>query len=389
MTKLLVKLFIKDSENVTDKNVRAKYGYLSGIVGIILNLLLFAFKLFLGFLSGSATITTSAFDHLSDSASSVVTLCGAKLAQKPRDREHPFGHGRVEYIASFIISSIIIVVGFELLRTSIEKIISPSSVVFSVPVLVSLIVAFLIKLWMSLFYRTLGKKINSSALLATSQDSKNDSISTIISIISLCISPFVSLPLDGILASLVAVYIMKNGIELIKDTSSELLGKSADKETVSAIEKLILDHKYVLGVHDLIVHNYGPGNLFATCHVEVDKNDDIEDVHDTIDIIEHEVFVKLGIVLTIHMDPIETDNPLLDEYKAFIIASLKTLNKDFSIHDCRMTKGPTHTNLVFDILVPYTYKNDNSVIKDFLYKSLKEKYPSVTFYLVLTFDRSF
>lgn len=389
MTKLLIKLFIKDSENVTDKKVRAKYGFLSGIVGIVLNVLLFAFKLFLGIISGSVAIKNSAFDHLSDSASSLVTLWGAKLSAKPRDREHPFGHGRVEYIASFIISSLIIVVGFELLRSSIEKIINPTPVVFSIPVLISLFVALLIKFWMAFFYKTLGKKINSAPLIAASQDSRNDSVSTFLNIASLCISPLVSFPLDGILGCVVALYVIKNGIDLIRDTSDEILGKSADAETVKAIEKEILSHKCILGVHDLIVHNYGPGNLFATCHTEVDKRDDIEEVHDTIDIIEHDVFNKLGIILTIHMDPIETDNPLLDEYKSFILSVLQNENKDFSIHDFRMTKGPTHTNLVFDVLVPYTYKNDDSAIKTLLYKALNEKYKDTTFYLVLTFDRSF
>lgn len=389
MTKFLIKHFVKSPSLVNDPQTRASYGILSGVVGIVLNLFLFALKLVLGILSHSVAVMSSAFDHLSDSSSSLITLLGAKLSSAPPDKEHPFGHGRVEYIASFIISSIILVVGLQFLKTSIEKIVHPNSVVFSIVVIVGLCVSLLVKLWMAHFNKTIGKTINSPVMIAAADDSRNDCISTVITIISASISPFVNFPLDGVLGAFVAIFIIKNGVELIKNAVSDLVGRMGDKEYYKAIERLAKEDEKILGIHDLIVYNYGPGNLFGSCHAEVDKDGDILDLHDRIDSLERKIFDTLGIVMTIHMDPLDLKNPLLAEYKKTVLAALFSIDERLSIHDFRMVRGTTHTNLVFDVLMPFDVKKSKDEIETSILNSLEKTYNDVKFYLIVSFDREF
>lgn len=389
MTKLLIKLFVKDSTNVHDKVVRTRYGILSSVVGIILNILLFIVKYILGSMSGSIAITSSAFDHLSDCASCIVTLFGAKLSLKPADKDHPFGHGRVEYVATFIISSLILVMGIQLFRSAVEKVFEPNKIVFSYVVIISLVLSLLVKLWMSFFNQKIGKTISSKTMLAAAVDSRNDCLNTIITIISASLSPFVSFPLDGVLGALVSVFIIKNGIDLIKDTVDDLLGKPADRETTEAIKSTILSNSLVCGVHDLMIHNYGPGNLFGSCHVEVDKVGNIADIHDLIDRIERDIFTKDGIIMTIHMDPVDFSDPLALEYKKTVEDALLEHNSQYKVHDFRMVTGNTHTNLVFDVVVPFDVKIDKESVETIIKNKLLEKYPEVNFYLVITYDRDF
>lgn len=389
MTKFLIKHFVKSPSLVNDPQTRASYGILSGGVGIVLNLFLFVLKLVLGILSHSVAVMSSAFDHLSDSSSSLITLLGAKLSSAPPDKEHPFGHGRVEYIASFIISSIILVVGLQFLKTSIEKIIHPNSIVFSIVVIVGLGASLLVKFWMAHFNKTIGKNINSPVMIAAADDSRNDCISTVITIISASISPFVNFPLDGVLGAFVAIFIIKNGIELIKNAVSDLVGRMGDKECYKAIERLAKEDEKILGIHDLIVYNYGPGNLFGSCHAEVDKDGDILDLHDRIDSLERKIYDTLGIVMTIHMDPLDLKNPLLAEYKKTVLAALASIDERLSIHDFRMVRGTTHTNLVFDVLLPFDVKKSKEEIEKSILNSLEKTYNSVKFYLIVSFDREF
>lgn len=389
MTRFLIKRFVKSPEKINDKQTRASYGTLSGVVGIVLNVFLFALKLIMGLLSGSIAVQSSAFDHLSDSASSVITLFGTRLSASPPDKEHPFGHGRMEYIASFIISSIILIVGVQFLKSCIEKIIHPTQVVFYPVVILSLVLSLCVKLWMAHFNKTIGKTINSSVMTAAADDSRNDCISTVITIISASVSPFIKFPLDGVLGTLVALFIIKNGVELIKNAVSDLVGKVGDKEYYVAIEDLAKKDEKILGIHDLILYNYGPGNLFGSCHVEVDKDDDILEVHDRIDSLERRIFDSFGIVMTIHMDPIDLSNPLLAEYKKTVENTLIRLDERLSVHDFRMVPGPSHTNLVFDVLLPFEVKIEKKQIETEILTSLEKEYKNTKFYLVVSFDRNY
>lgn len=389
MTKLLIKCFIKNSTDVKNRNVRAKYSILSAIVGIILNIFLFVAKYLLGILSGSIAIKSSAFDHLSDSASCIVTLFGVKLSLKPADKDHPFGHGRLEYITTFIISSLIIIMGTQLFSAAIKKIVSPNKILFSYVVVVSLFLSLGVKLWMSYFYRYIGRSIDSKVMLASADDARNDCVSTVITIISAVVSPFISFPLDGGLGALVSLFVIKNGIELIKDTVDDLLGRPADKETTEAITSFVMSNKIIIGMHDLMVHSYGPGSKFGSCHVEIDKQDDILEAHDIIDSIEREIYEHLGILMTIHMDPIDLSDPLIPKLKKIVENALKEHNSEYTVHDFRIVKGKTHTNLVFDIVVPFEETTNRYAIENIILERLGKLYPDTKFYLIITFDRSF
>lgn len=389
MTEFLIKKFVKNNTSYEDKKVRHSYTMLAGIVGIVLNVVLFLLKYAMGIISGSIAVKSSAFEHLSDSASSVITLFGSKLAAKPADKDHPFGHGRFEYIAAFVISAIIIVVSLQLLEHSIIKIFKPDEIVFSYIVIASLIISIVIKFWMSSFNMKIGKRISSNVLIATAVDSRNDTISTFITLISVVVSPYIDFPLDGILGLVVSALIFKNGFMLIRDTVDDLLGKPCDEAVQKELVNILLKDERMLGYHDLIVHNYGHGVLFASCHIEVDKDEDVIVIHNIIDDLEREVYESLGIVLTIHMDPIDLKDPLIIEYKEYISKRIKELNKEFSIHDFRMVRGETHTNLVFDIVVPFSYKDGHNNILSFLEGKMKEKYPQINFVFVVNFDKEF
>lgn len=357
MTDLIVKTFIKDHKNINDQKVRTKYGILSGCVGIAVNVILCLLKFFVGSLTGSIAITADAVNNLSDAGSSAVTVFGFKMAGKPADRDHPFGHGRIEYITAMIVSFIILFMGIELAIQSVEKIRSPENVQFSLIGAVIIAVSILGKLWLAFFNKSLGKKINSPAMTAVVADSISDIAATSITLIALILSNFFpNLHIDGWLGIVVACFVLKAGLEIFRDTLSTLIGKSPSKEFVESLEKKILSYDHVSGIHDLIVHSYGPGRDFATVHVEMPSDLNVMVGHNIIDDIENDVKKEMGIDLTIHYDPIEVNNERVTELKEITENVVRKVNPELSIHDFRIVDGPMHTNLIFDVVIPYGFK---------------------------------
>ncbi len=387
MTKVLVKLFVKDYEKIEDTKVRERYGTLSSVVGIICNIILFVAKFIMGTIANSISIISDGFNNLSDCASCVVTLFGYKMAAKPADKDHPFGHGRFEYLTSLIIAMVIMLVGFELFTDSLDKIIHPEKVDFSYMVLATLIISILIKLWMSGFNNKLGKKINSSVMLATAKDSLNDVIATSATIVALVASIWTKAPVDGIMGLVVSVFILISGFGIIRETVDELLGQPADEELVEKIKDMVSENPYALGMHDLIIHSYGPGNLIGSVHIEVDGKGNIMEIHDVIDELERDIYEELNIMMTIHMDPVEMDNEFLNECRTMMIAIVKDVDSKFSLHDFRVVSGPSHTNLIFDMVIPHECKMTEKEIKGEINKRLEGK--DKKYYTVITFDREF
>ena len=384
---LLVKTFVKDYENTDDTKVRERYGTLSSVVGIICNIILFAAKFIMGNIANSIAIISDGFNNLSDCASCVVTLFGYKMAAKPADKDHPFGHGRIEYLTSLIIAMVIMLVGFELFTDSLDKVLHPEKVVFSYMVLVTLIISILIKIWMSVFNRKLGKRINSGIMLATSKDSMNDVIATLATMIALVVSIWTAAPIDGIMGLVVSVFILLSGFGIIRETVDELLGQPADEELVEKIRTMVGENPYALGMHDLIIHSYGPGNLIGSVHIEVDGRGNIMEIHDVIDELERDIFEELNIRMTIHMDPVEMDNEFLRECKMMMEEIISGIDGDLSMHDFRVVSGPSHTNLIFDMVIPYGSKLDEKYIKERINNELK--YRDRVYYTVITFERNF
>lgn len=387
MTDILLKTFVKNYENTSDVHVREKYGTLSSIVGVICNIFLFVLKYVMGTLSNSIAVISDAFNNLSDCASCVVTLLGYKMAAKPADKDHPFGHGRMEYLTSLIIAAVIFVMGIELFKDSLDKIFHPEKVKFSVIVLISLILSVGVKLWMARFNTILGKKINSSVMIATAKDSRNDVIATSATIISLIASIFTSLPVDGIMGVVVSVFILKAGFEIIKDTVDDLLGKPAEPEITAEIKELVCCDERIIGVHDLIIHNYGPGNMIGSCHAEVKSNEDFLVAHDLIDRIEHEIHKKMKITMTIHMDPIEVDNEQINSCRELVLVIVRDIDERLNVHDFRTVTGDTHTNLIFDLVVPFDISYSDEELKKMIDDVLKEE--TTKYYTVITFDREY
>lgn len=371
MIKFIIKRTIKNSENVTDNNVRQKYTILGGVLGIICNLFLFIVKLVSGIFLNSIAIISDAFNNFSDMGSSVVALVGAKMSSLKPDKEHPFGHGRFEYISSFIVSFIIIYVGIELFRNSIDKIINPSEVNFSWIIFIILCLSVLVKIWMFSYNKYMGKKTNNPVLKATAQDSLNDVISTSVVIISLLIMNYVDFPLDGIMGVIVSFLILKSGYEIAKETISLLLGEKPSKELVDSIEQIVLNHKEIIGIHDLLVHDYGPGRVFASCHAEVLDTYDISKAHEVIDYIEEEINHKLNIIMVIHMDPITLNNEKLNIAKNAIKEVISNYN-NVDGHDYRLVNGENQINIIFDLVVPFDESKENiSLIIDKIKEKLK------------------
>lgn len=352
MTKFLLRLFVKNSHETEDPAVRSGVGKLSGGVGIVCNLLLTAGKLIAGILSGSVAITADAMNNLSDTASSVVTLAGFKLAEKPADSEHPYGHARFEYLSGLAVAAMIVVIGFELGKSSIEKILHPSPVVFSVPMLLVLLGSIAVKLWLSLFNRKLGKYIDSATLLATAADSRNDVISTTAVLVAAIIEYFTKWQIDGIMGLGVAIFILYSGVMLGKDTISPLLGEAASPELRKVIIDIVNSDPRVLGYHDLMVHDYGPGQRFASIHVEMDQKEDPLLCHEIIDDIERLCLEKHNVHLVIHYDPVVTGDSELEHMRSTVTAILQNIDSRLTIHDFRMVKGSGHSNLIFDIALP-------------------------------------
>ena len=385
MTKLLLRLFVKDYAESQKPKVRAAVGKLSGAVGIGSNILLFALKLLVGTLSGSVSITADAMNNLSDAASAIVTLIGFKLAEKPADEDHPYGHARYEYLSGLAVAAMIIVIGFELAKTSVQKIIAPTAVEFSIPVAVVLIGSILVKLWLSLFNRTLGKHINSSALLATSADSRNDSISTTAVLVAALVELFTNWRVDGYMGLAVALFILYSGAMLAKDTISPLLGETASPELRDLIVSVVTAQPKVLGYHDLMVHDYGPGQRFASMHVEMDQKEDPLECHELIDNLERTCLKQHNVHLVIHYDPVVTGDEEQDRIKNVVEEILQSIDPRISFHDFRTVRGKGHTNLVFDIALPAEMMGQKKQIKKQLDEILAQK-EEKTYYTVVTFD---
>ena len=385
MTKLLLRLFVRDYNEPQKPAVRTAVGKLSGVVGIVCNLLLFAMKIVVGTISGSVSITADAMNNLSDATSSIVTLVGFKLAEKPADEDHPFGHARFEYLSGLAVAALIIVIGFELAKTSVEKIISPQAVAFSLPMAAVLLGSVAIKLWMCLFNRTLDKHIQSQALLATAADSRNDVISTTAVLIAALVEMFTSWRVDGFMGLAVALFILYSGAMLAKDTISPLLGETASPELRELIVGVIRAEPKVLGYHDLMVHDYGPGQRFASIHVEMDQKEDPLLCHELIDNLERECLQKHGIHLVIHYDPVITGDAEMDRLQAVVRQILKEIDERITIHDFRMVRGAGHTNLIFDAALPAQLMEQRSAIQKQLDAVLAEREP-MKLYTVITFD---
>lgn len=387
MSNLIIKLFIKDGD-VKDLKTREKYGTLSGGTGIFCNLILCIFKFIVGVLSNSVSITADAVNNLSDASSNVVTIFGAKMAGKPVDEDHPFGHGRMEYISALIVSFFIFLMGFELGKSSIEKIIHPEDVKFSAATLIVLLASIAVKLWMAFFNNRLFRITNNVNMKAVKQDSLNDCIATAATIAALLISSFTPFKrADGIIGVIVAIIVIIAGIGIVKDIISNLLGKAPDPELVKQIEDIMLAENDIAGVHDLIVHDYGPGRIIASAHAEVPCNVDVLKLHDMIDNVEKLISRRLNIVICIHMDPVVVDDEKINEYKTVTAEIIKKYDENFSFHDFRVIEGKTHTNFIFDLVIPHQYKKENSVILKEIRSIFKEKNPDIN--LVITIEHSF
>ncbi|MCI8349141.1 MAG: cation transporter [Firmicutes bacterium] len=387
MNNFLFKRFIKDYENIKDTKVRDQYGKLAGIVGIISNSILCIAKILVGFISGSIAIVADGVNNLADASSSLITLAGFKLASMPEDEEHPYGHARIEYLSGMAVSVMIILVGVELGKSSIDKIIDPSPLEFSWTLVLVLIFAIAIKIWQALFNISAGKKIDSVALIATGTDSRNDVISTTIVLAGVLIGHFANVQIDGYLGLLVALFILWSGISLVKETISPLLGEAPDPELVAQIAQIAKSHEGILDIHDLVVHNYGPGKIFASIHLEVDASVDVMVSHDLIDNIEHDIANELNINITAHMDPVDLSTPYRDEVMQLIKDTIEPLDGVIGMHDLRMVTGPTHTNVIFDVVISSGCKMLCEEIKDVIDKNIQKKYPN--FFTVIDFDKSY
>lgn len=387
MTKMLVKMFIKDPDNVKDAKVREKYGILGGAVGIVCNIILAISKFLVGTFTNSISITADAVNNLSDAGSSIVTVFGFKAASKPADDEHPFGHGRLEYICALIVSFLVLMMGYELIRSSIDKIINPAPLKFSWPAVAVLILSICVKLWMAFFNKSLGKRINSPAMTAVVADSLSDTAATSVSMISLICAAFTDIPLDGYMGIIVALFIFASGIGILKDTVGPLLGESPSPELVKDFQNKIMSYDGVVGVHDIIIHNYGPNRTFASAHAEVPADADIMKSHDTIDLIERDIYREFGIFTVIHLDPIVTDDENVLKLKEEVTEIVKGIDDRFSIHDFRVVTGPTHTNIVFDLVKPHKFQMKDTQLKNLIeeqVKKLDERY-----FIVITFEYSY
>ena len=387
MSNLLIRLFVKNKEDVSDIATRTAYGNLSSIVGIVCNVILFIIKIIAGMLSGSVAITADAVNNLSDASSSVVNLIGFKLAAKPADEEHPYGHGRYEYLAALTVAVIVMVIGYETLMTGVGKIIEPTAVSLGTLTVVILAVSMALKLWMMFFNLKVGKKIGSTALIATAKDSRNDVISTGAVLLAAVISRFSGFELDGYMGVCVALFILYSGFGLIKEAISPLLGNPPEREFVEEVKAHIMSHEGVLGIHDMMIHDYGPGRRIASAHVEMAAEAPVMDSHDVIDNIERELCEKFNLITSIHFDPVVTNDAHLAELKEYISAAVSEIAEGASMHDLRTVPGPTHTNVIFDCVLPRSSKYTESEFKWLVSDKVAEKYKN--HYCVITVDRDY
>ena len=386
MTELLCRLFVKDAQNVKSPHVRSAYGTLSSVVGIILNILLFAGKFLVGSVSGSVAIRADAVNNLTDAASQIVSLISFRIAAKPADRDHPYGHARIEYVASMIVSMSILIIAYQLLGDSIDKLLHPALTEFRWVTVGVLVASILVKLWLGLFNRRIGKKIDSEVLRATMTDSLSDAGATLAVLISTLVYHFTDFDPDAYMGIAVAVLIAVAGIRILNDTKNSILGGAPEAEVVEAIHRIVGSYPEALGIHDMAVHSYGPGTTMASLHVEVDGSADIFDVHDAIDRIEKQLYTEAGIHATIHMDPIVTNDPMVSEVREKVITLIKVIDERLSMHDFRMVKGSTHSNLIFDIAVPFEVRIDTADLKQKIDQAVKTIDKS--YCTVITIDRT-
>lgn len=387
MIKHLVRIFIKNSDDITDPKVREKYGVLSGSVGIFCNVLLFLLKLFAGLVTGAVSIMADAFNNLSDAGSSVVTLLGFKMAGKPADTEHPFGHGRIEYLSGLFVAVAILLMGVELLKSSVEKILHPEALEFKAVSVMILAAAIMLKLWMAYFNFSLGKKISSEAMKATGTDSLSDCISTGAVLAGMLIYYFFHMNLDGYIGAVVAILVLSAGYHAAKDTIQPLLGVAPDPKIVNKIREIVLSDPLILEIHDLVLHDYGPGRRMASLHAEVSYEVDILEAHDVIDNIEKRLAKELQYEVTIHMDPVVTDDEELKDARNMVEALVHEENEIWKIHDFRMVRGNTHTNLIFDLVVALEDMSSAGEIETMMKKKIHEN--NSHYYAVITVEQSY
>ena len=388
MIAFLIRVFVKDSDNLNDPKVRIRFGKFASITGMFCNVVLFACKLAVGLLSGSIAIVSDSFNNLSDAATCFINLFGFLLSGKPADRDHPFGHGRIEYITGLIMSFLIALIGFEFFRTSIDRIAHPTALVFSPVIAGVLIGSIVIKGWMFVFYRKVGKRIGSQTIIAASVDSYSDIAITLVTLISLIISVYFKITIDGYVGVGVSIFVLYSGFNVARDALSPLFGNEPDQAVVDKLKDLLTSDSNVLGVHDVIVHDYGPGRMIASAHVEVSSACNFMEIHDTVDLLEKQIGDQMHIPITIHMDPIDMNDAATKEIRQSVTNIVHSLSDKLSIHDFRMVPGITHTNLIFDIAVPFEYALSDEEIRQKIQEELVKIYPSV-FYLVIQFDRSF
>ena len=372
MINLLAKKFIKNYDNTQNPQVRSAYGMLCGAVGIFLNIVLFAGKFFAGVISNSVSITADAFNNLSDAGSSVITMLGFKLANQKPDPEHPFGHGRIEYLSGLVVAMAILLMGYELLTSSIDKIINPQPVEFSIVSVIILVASIAVKFYMSVYNNAVGDKIGSSAMKATGADSLSDCIATAVVLFAAIVGHFSGLAIDGWCGLLVSLFIIRAGIGAAKETISPLLGQKPDEELVNEIYNTVMAHTEILGIHDLVVHDYGPGRLMITLHAEVSSDGDFMYIHDVIDNVEMELNGKLGCEATIHMDPICTSEAVVSVRDKVAQRVSDLLGENTSIHDFRMVEGTTHTNVIFDVVVPAGYKFNITAVEEMVKEDISK-----------------
>jgi cation diffusion facilitator family transporter len=385
MTKLLLSIFVKGYSDFSSSDTRAKVGSLSGTVGVICNLFVVALKLSVGILTGAFSVIADAMNNLSDAASAVVTLIGFKLAEKPADKDHPYGHARYEYLSGLAVAAMILLIGFELLKTSVDKIIHPVPIAYTIPLYVVLVVSVLIKFWMYLFNKKLGRTISSSTLLATAIDSRNDAITTSAILLSAIVAAFTGLAVDGYVSFALSVFIMYSGVQMGRQTISPLLGESASPELRQAILAVLEGEPKVLGYHDLMIHDYGPGQRFGSLHVEMDCKESPMECHDIIDNLERICLDKYNIHLVIHYDPIMTDNAELGRLRGIVTQFLCQQDSRITIHDFRMVCGNDHTNLIFDMVLPSELMQRRFEIKEELDRLLA-RLDENTYYTVVEYD---
>lgn len=387
MSSLLVKLFINNYEDTKNPSVREKYGYLGSATGIVLNIVLALAKYIIGTVTHSIAITADAINNFSDSVSCVITLISFKMANIKPDKEHPFGHGRIEYVAALIVGFFVELMGYELIKSSIEKIKNPEEVVFSIPAVIVLVISIGGKLWFALFNRYLGKKIDSAAMSAVFTDCIGDITATTVTLIALVLSLFTYLPIDGYMGILVSMFILYAGFGILKESIGIILGRPPSKELVDELVSFIMSHDEILGIHDLVIHSYGETRIFASIHTEIAADGDMLQAHDTIDTIEKNVMEKFGIELVIHMDPIVTNDEKVEKHFQIVHKTIKDFDPELDIHDFRVVEGPTHTNLIFDVVIPHRYKLTDTELK----KEITQRVKAVNqaYCLVITVDNCY